>query len=316
MTDRPTGKVNCVLLPTVAACSLWFVDQFVQAQEDRLKPPPTHAGVRYGPHDRNVLDFWQAKSERPTPLVIYIHGGGFRNGSKDGLDAQKVIDFLDAGIAVAAINYRLLEHAFLPAAHHDSRRAVQFLRTKADGWNLDTNRFGAFGGSAGAQLCMYLAFHDDMADPRSRDPVERQSTRLKCVAGRAGQTTMDLKWWRDHLPQVEGDTSMPRPATDYFGSVSAADRDRIVQEISATSLISRDDPPFFLSYIMAPDSPQPDEPGRVRSWWVHHVRFGQVLFAKAKELGVFADLHYPGANSKYKSDLEFFRDQLLDPTLE
>lgn len=80
-----------------------------------------------------------------------------------------------------------------------------------------------------------------MADPQGPDPVQGQSTRLKCVAI-LGQTTMDLQWWRDNLPQVPSDESTPSPATAYFGDVSEAERDRIVHEISALSLLSADDP--------------------------------------------------------------------------
>src|SRR5262245_384556 len=133
--------------------------------ESKDKPTATFRNISYGPHERNVLDIWQAQSGEPTPLVVYIHGGGFRNGSKDSIGADMLRALLKANISVAAINYRLIGQAPLPAAHYDCRRALQFLRAKANGWGLDKNRVGAFGGSAGAQLCMYLAFHDEMAKP-------------------------------------------------------------------------------------------------------------------------------------------------------
>ena len=44
--------------------------------------PPTYSNVHYGPHERNVLDFWQAKSDRPTPVVVFMHGGGVVSGDK------------------------------------------------------------------------------------------------------------------------------------------------------------------------------------------------------------------------------------------
>ena len=50
---------------------------------DASVPEPTHSEVKYGPHARNVLDFWQAKADRPTPLVLVIHGGGWTSGSKE-----------------------------------------------------------------------------------------------------------------------------------------------------------------------------------------------------------------------------------------
>src|SRR5262249_365507 len=79
-----------------------------------LKPP--HAGVKYGPHERNVLDLYLPGSGGPAPLVLYIHGGGFRGGDKRSLNAQEGKSYLDAGFAVAAINYRLTDTAPMPAA--------------------------------------------------------------------------------------------------------------------------------------------------------------------------------------------------------
>ena len=73
-------------------------------------PKPTLSEVAYGSHERNVLDFWKAKSEKPTPLAFVIHGGGWKNGSKERL--SRFVDapaLLNAGISVVAINYRLIK---------------------------------------------------------------------------------------------------------------------------------------------------------------------------------------------------------------
>ena len=155
-------------------------------------PAPTHRDVRYGPHERNVLDFWQAKSAQPTPVLVSIHGGGFLAGDKS-VQPQILKGCLDAGISVAAINYRYSTQAIAPAPFQDAARAVQFLRSKAKEWNLDPKRVAATGGSAGAGISLWLAFHDDLADPQSADPVLRQSTRLACVAAfiLRGETTQD-----------------------------------------------------------------------------------------------------------------------------
>ena len=305
MKTCATRRVKNALLLALVTGGLLVVDQPTWAQE---KPAPTYADVRYGPHERNVLDVWQAEADKPTPLVIYIHGGGFRGGSKNGLSGRKVKRFLESGISVAAIHYRLLAQDFLPAAHYDGRRAVQFLRTKADDWNLDARRFGAFGGSAGAQICMHLAFHEEMADPNSESRLEQQSTRLQCVATNGGQTTMEFNWWFDHIPGYE---RPHRPATEYFGEISGLERDRVIRDISALRLLSKDDPPIFMQYGMAPDAPQPKEPARVQGWRVHHVNFGIALLNQAKELGVSAYLKHPGADARFSSDIDFFRERLL-----
>ncbi|MHC4331390.1 MAG: alpha/beta hydrolase fold domain-containing protein, partial [Planctomycetota bacterium] len=272
----------------------------------RNKPqrrPPTHSDVKYGPHVQNVLDFYQAKSDKPAPVAVYIHGGGFRSGSKKSLNAGTLGQLLNAGISVAAVEYRFISHAFLPAAHHDSLLALQFIRSRAEQWNIDKTRIGAFGGSAGAQICMWLAFHDEMADPSSSDPLSRESSRLTCVATNGGQTTMDFNLWMKWIP---GYDKPHRDRAESFGEVTDEELRNLLKDISAMSLISADDPPIFMSYGMKPDDPVPADAARAQGWKVHHVMFGIKLKEKMDELGVEADLKYPGARTTYESNADFF----------
>ena len=281
----------------------------VLAAPGLAKPAPTHGNVAYGPHEATVLDVWLAESDEPTPLVVFIHGGGFRGGSKNGVDVKTLTTLLDAGISFASVEYRFVQVKRLPAAHHDCARALQFLRSKADQWNFDKTRVGAYGGSAGAQLSMYLAFHDEMARPDADDPVCRESTRLTAVATAGGQATMDFDWWIRWLPEY------PRPHRDLsevFDSETDEERRRIVEEISALSLLSADDPPLFMTYGMAPDAAVPTDPKRAQGWKVHHVIFGVKLRERMDELGIESDLKYPGASSKYASVAAFFKSKLLE----
>lgn len=259
---------------------------------------PTISDVKYGPHNRNVLDFYQAKSGKPTPLVLYIHGGGFRGGSKKSVNQGTLKELLAAGISVAAIEYRLVPDNPLPAAHHDSLRALQFIRSKTIEWNIDKKQIGAFGGSAGAQICMWLGFHDEMADKNSSDPLKRESSRLTCVVTNGGQTTMDFDWWKKWVPGYE---KPHREPTEYFGNVTEEKLDNIVKDISALSLISSDDPPIFMSYGMKPDDSIPTDPKIGQGWKVHHVIFGIKLKEKMDQLGIEANLKYPGVQTKYDS---------------
>src|SRR5205085_2793859 len=167
--------------------------------------PPTYAKVAYGKHERQVLDFYQAKSDKPTPLVFYIHGGGWQNGDKNSVGNVK--QYLDAGISVAAINYRYVKNGVedkieppVKAPLEDAARALQFVRSKSKEWNIDKQRIGATGGSAGACSSLWLAFHDDMADPKSKDPIARESTRLWCAAVLGAQTTLDPKQMKEWTP--------------------------------------------------------------------------------------------------------------------
>src|SRR6056300_407861 len=129
-------------------------------------PKPTLSEVAYGSHERNVLDFWKAKSEKPTPLAFVIHGGGWKNGSKERLN--RFVDapaLLKAGISVVAINYRLIKSNSelqppVRAPLYDAARALQFVRSKAKEWNIDKTRIAASGSSAGACSSLWLLYHD------------------------------------------------------------------------------------------------------------------------------------------------------------
>lgn len=105
--------------------------------------------------------------DKPAPLVIFLHGGGFRHGGKEQVSPQLIRKCLEAGISVASIHYRLTDTAPFPAPMHDGARAVQHLRHKAKEFNLDPTRIAATGGSAGAGIPLWLAFHEDLADART-----------------------------------------------------------------------------------------------------------------------------------------------------
>ena len=290
------------------------------------RKPPTHTNVKYGDHERNVFDIWLADSPKTTPLAIYIHGGGFRAGSKEKLKPNELDQLLKAGISVAAINYRYMSVATpLPTPHNDARRALQLMRSKAKEWNIDKERVAAFGGSAGAQICMWLAFSDDMAKPDSKDPIERESTRLTCVATAGGQTTNDTEFWQNKIATLLGpDTdvkTLSRPLGNItdpeqahlakWGAKTPDEAKAIARRHSAVSIVSADDPPIFMSYGMTPTAKPPTDRGRIRGWLIHHVNLGIALKEKTDALDLEAHLKYPGAETKYQSQVEFFVDKLL-----
>ncbi len=293
-------SIKSFLHVNLVAASLLIAD--VRAA-DKL-PPPTVSDVPYGSHKRHVLDFWKADSDQPTPLAVYFHGGGFRAFDKGRIDTKwstTVSELLDARISVAAVNYRLIQHEPLPAAFYDSRRAIQFLRTQANDWNIDASRVAAWGGSAGAQIGMYLAFHDEMANPDSDDPVQRQSTRLTCVATRDGQTSRDYQWWVRHIPEYG------KPHIDFHAMFGVETREAFLEkmvDVSALSLVTKDDPPIYMNYGMKPGDPVPvptkSNPRAAISFQGHHVVFGIELKKKMDAFGVPAFLDYPGATCEYR----------------
>ncbi len=280
------------------------------AQAQRERPPlpePTYANVAYGEHSQQVIDFWKADISGRGPLVVYIHGGGFRGGSKNTIGAAKIKALRAAGIHVASVEYRLLKHAKLPAAHEDAVRAIQFIRSKSEAWGIDKERIGAFGGSAGAQLVAYLAWHDDMADPQSDDPIARESTRLACVAPLNGQAYMDLSWWLENIP---GYDNPHRETSEYFDGTEEALK-ALQKELSIINHISSDDSPVFMSYNMKPDDQIPEK--NASGWKVHHVNFGIAMEERLRLAGVEVTLKYPGPETRFENDLEFFIHHLVKP---
>src|SRR6266446_780772 len=106
-----TRSLWCILCVALGLGLLCLQGQAQDKKEDKKKvekkkpmpsQPATFAKVAYGKHERQVLDFYQAKSDKPTPVVFYIHGGGWQNGDKKSINSQP---FLAKGISVVAINY-------------------------------------------------------------------------------------------------------------------------------------------------------------------------------------------------------------------
>lgn len=250
---------------------------------------PTRQNVRYGPHERNVLDFWPAESKQPTPLLVSIHGGGFLQGNKS-VPQQLLQACLASGISVAAISYRYSSNAIAPASFQDGARAVQFLRSKAKEWNIDPKRIAATGSSAGAGISLWLGFHDDMAEATNSDPVLRESTRLSCMAVFDGQTSYDPRFIRKMFPGKDVHKIMPLSRLfdvdlDKLDELGA-DKFKLFEEVSPINYITKDDPPALLSYGTAFDGEVTN--GNIG---IHHPLFGKLLKEKMDALGIPCEVY-------------------------
>jgi acetyl esterase/lipase len=265
-------------------------------------PRPTEANVPYGTHPKQVVDFYKAESRTPTPVLVFIHGGGWMGGSKDRINAEP---YLTAGISVVSVEYRFIPEAtkdgVVPPVKgplHDAARAIQFIRSKAGAWNLDKQRLAATGGSAGACTSLWLAFHDDLADPDSDDPLARESTRLLCAAVVGAQTTLDPRQMKEWTPNSRYGGHAFGFAADAEKKLSQFDvflagREKIVpwiKEYSPYELVSSDDPPVAL-YYSAPPAMGADQKDPT-----HTANFGVGLQERCKAAGVECDLIYPGAS--------------------
>jgi len=248
-----------------------------EAVPERIEPDVKDE--KYGPHERNVLDLWKATSDGPTPLVVFIHGGGFLVGHKEYVKADLIRRCRENGISVAAINYRYSSQAPFPAPFHDSARAIQYLRSKAQEWNLDPARFGATGGSAGGGMSLWLAFHDDLADSRNADHVLRQSSRLQAVVAVAAQASYDPRWIRDHIGGKAHEHGAIAKLYGLPPEERASDRaHRLYEEAAPIHHLTKDDPPVYLTYEV------PD-PGAI-----HSSKFGEILKGEMDKLAIPCEL--------------------------
>jgi len=281
MKPRP-----CLALTLLFALTLLAPGANAQSrpQGEGSKPEPDLADSKYGPHERNVLDLWNAKSNEPTPLVVFIHGGGFHGGSKEALSAALLAGLLKNRISVMAINYRLSPEVRFPAHYLDCARAIQFARLHAKEWNIDPKRVGASGGSAGAGTSLWLGFHPDLADAKSTDPVLRESTRLTCMAVQGAQSTYDPRLIKEWV----GEAASKHPALQGFyglknDELDSARAHKLYQEASPINFLTADDPPVMLFYNEA-DKPLPaDAPAGAG---IHHPNFGKKLKEKMDALKI------------------------------
>jgi acetyl esterase len=291
-------------------------------QQPASTTPPDTANVVYGEDKKfNSFDLWKAKSDKPTPIVVFIHGGGFGGGDKEKILTKFPLDqCLQAGISCASIDYRRLGGKIIyPTMFLDSARAVQFIRHKANEWNLDPTRIACAGGSAGAGISLWIAFHKDLADPKSGDPVARESTKLTCVAVFDAQTAYDPRWVKETLPgrayqtpniwQLVGINppkfGAPVEQFDELLKTITPEKARLMEDCSPINHLTAEAPPVFLHYLG-----QPLKPRQKDSDNIHQIGFGLRLKEKMDALKVECEIvggwpQNPECTGQDKTELDF-----------
>ena len=269
---------------------------------------PTHPGVSYGPHEKQKLNFWKIDAEKPAPLLVHIHGGGWLGGKKNETISPNL---LKQGYSYCSIGYRLAGVELLPAAVHDAARAIQFLRSKAAEWNIDPTRIAVTGGSAGAASSLWLAYHDDLADPESKDPVLRYSSRVCGAIGIGGQTTLDPFL----LDKTIGLAAIRHPM--IWRTLGAKSHEHLMKnwdkykalsiECSPMTHVSEDDPPVWIRYGKPAPVPVINGAG------IHHAGFGRLLKEKCDKSGIECHLQVAGGEKPAMNNAEFLRRILKLP---
>ena len=236
-----TARQRCIIRNagwgTLALTVLWLPLAAISAAAADRKTEA--AGIKvmkdvsYGPHVRNVMDFYLPESgPTPRPLVICIHGGGWAGGDKKGY-AWLGEALARQGFAAVSITYRFAPAWHAPAQLDDVQRAVRWLRKNAAQYGLDPERFGAIGGSAGGHLASYLA----LADTRDNSDAELAvfSSRVQCVVDCYGPVDLVGMMQSASAPIVRGFIGKPLEGNeeDY-------------RKASPVSYVNKNPPPFLI----------------------------------------------------------------------
>lgn len=168
---------------SMVACWSVLVCQVVNAAPPVPDTVAWEEGIEYtNPDDQHLqLNLARPKAgEGPFPAVICIHGGGFRAGKRDGYDGL-CIRLAERGFVAATISYRLAPRYQFPAAVHDTKAAVRWMRANCQKYHVDPNRIGVTGGSAGGHLAQFLGVTANVPQFEGTGGNPDQSSSVTCV---------------------------------------------------------------------------------------------------------------------------------------
>ena len=140
-------------------------------------------GIEYSNPDDQHLQVNLARpktGEGPFPAIVCIHGGGFRAGHRDGYN-NLCVRLAERGYVAITVSYRLAPKYQFPAAVHDTKAAVRWLRAHAKQYHVDPHRIGATGGSAGGHLAQFLGVTAGVRQFEGDGGNADQSSHVACV---------------------------------------------------------------------------------------------------------------------------------------
>lgn len=176
-------------LGLVAVCSLvtFATSHFAQAK--------VHKDLQYakvGDVALHIDLYLPDESDAAPPLIVWIHGGGWQNGSKDRCPFRWMVD---EGYAVASVQYRLTDKGSFPAQIHDCKGAIRWLRANATEYGYNAEKIGAVGISAGGHLVALLGTSGDLKELEGDVGGNLdQSSRVQAVLDMCGPSDFVLRW--------------------------------------------------------------------------------------------------------------------------
>ncbi len=200
--------------------------------------------VNTGTHQL-CLDLFLPDEQGPFPLIIWIHGGAFRAGSKENPRAKRMVQ---RGYALASINYRLSQAATFPAQIHDCKAAVRWLRAHAGAYDLDAKRFGVWGGSAGGYLAAMLGVTYNIVELEGGLGNDDVSSRVQAVCDWFGPS--DFLRMND-VPGVMDHNAPDSPESQLIGA-TIQEHPELVAKANPITYIEQQDvcdiPPFLIMH--------------------------------------------------------------------
>lgn len=195
-------------LPLIIACSLIAGSLIVFSCKSRINKNTEKQikGISIKvidniPYRAGKSDAWKldmaiplSNGDTPFPVIVIVHGGGWRAGSKQvPVYRALLMDYALQGYVTVSVEYRLLDEAPFPACIEDVKCAVRWLRAHADEYNIDPDRIGVFGHSAGAHLAMMLAMSSSNKELEGDGGWNEYSSKVNAVAG--GSTPTQIVPW-------------------------------------------------------------------------------------------------------------------------
>lgn len=235
-----TGALLAALFTVFSSVTFFSAPQTVSAQATSLRD------IEYANVDgkRLLLDLHLPSGAGPFPVILWVHGGGWIGGNKNGGPA---IRQSARGYAVASINYRLSFEAKFPAQIEDCKAAVRWLRANAARYNLDANRIGAWGSSAGGHLVALLGTSGGVTELEGGGAHLDFSSRVQAVVDWYGPTNL-LKMQEQSLPCTPIDHNSPlSPESQLIGCAIQSCPEQ-TERANPIRYVTPDDPPFLLMH--------------------------------------------------------------------
>ncbi len=183
-------------------------------------------------------------SEKPLPVIAFVHGGGWRGGDKSA-GLFNVLGLAASGNYFGvSVGYRLSGEAIWPAQIHDCKAAIRWLKANAKKFNIDPEKIGVWGGSAGGHLVSLLGTSGDVKDLEGDCGSPGQSSRVACVVDFCGPSDFlaAAKFQRKGMPSpVRADS----PESLLFGG-PLEEKKQSAREASPVTYVTSDDPPFLI----------------------------------------------------------------------